>query len=92
MARFAQVFMRIYDKNIQSGEITFSRSGITGGDFTALCINGSYVIPRERLEIIFEKMKLTEEERQMLLDAAEETERLAAAEEEAARLAGESDS
>lgn len=78
MARFAQVFMRIYDRKIQSGEITFSRSGITAGDFTALCINGYYVIPRQRLEIIFEKMSLTEEERQKLLEAAEETERLAA--------------
>ncbi len=67
MATFAQEFMRIYDRKIASGEITFSRSGITAGDFTALCINGEYVIPRERLEVIFEKMALTEEEREKLL-------------------------
>lgn len=67
MATFAQEFMRIYDRKIASGEITFSRSGITAGDFTALCINGEYVIPRERLEVIFEKMVLTEEEREKLL-------------------------
>ena len=77
MANFAQMFMRIYDRKIQSGEITFSRSGITAGDFTALCINGSYVIPEERLEIIFEKMSLNEKERQKLREAAEETRRLA---------------
>ena len=74
MATFAQEFMKIYDRKIASGEITFSRSGITAGDFTALCINGDYVIPRERLEVIFEKMSLTQEQRDRLLKAAEETE------------------
>ena len=72
MATFAQEFMKIYDRKIASGEITFSRSGITAGDFTALCINGDYVIPRQRLEIIFEKMGLTQEERERLLKAAGE--------------------
>ena len=67
MATFAQEFMKIYDRKIASGEITFSRSGITGGDFTALCINGDYVIPREWLEVIFEKMGLTDEEQELLL-------------------------
>ncbi len=71
MATFAQEFMKIYDRKIASGEITFSRSGITAGDFTALCINGDYVIPRERLLVIFEKMDLTEEERQRLIAFAE---------------------
>ena len=69
MGTFAQEFMKIYDRKIASGEITFSRSGITGGDFTALCINGDYVIPRERLEVIFEKMSLTDEEQDLLLRA-----------------------
>lgn len=73
MATFAQEFMKIYDRKIASGEITFSRSGITAGDFTALCINGGYVIPRERLEIVFEKMSLTQDQRELLLKAAEET-------------------
>ena len=67
MATFAQEFMKIYDRKIQSGEITFSRSGITAGDFTALCMNGEYVIPEERLQIVFERMNLSEEERQRLL-------------------------
>ena len=67
MATFAQEFMKIYDRKIASGEITFSRSGITAGDFTALCMNGEYVIPEERLRVVFEKMNLTEEERERLL-------------------------
>lgn len=70
MGTFAQEFMKIYDRKIQSGEITFSRSGITAGDFTALCINGEYVIPRNRLEVVFEKMALSQEERDLLLCAA----------------------
>ena len=57
MGTFAQEFMKIYDRKIQSGEITFSRSGINGGDFTALCINPAYVIPEDRLKIIFEKIR-----------------------------------
>lgn len=78
MGAFAREFMKIYDRKIASGEITFSRSGISAGDFTAMCINGDYVIPRERLEVVFEKMSLTQEQRETLLRAAEET--LAAAE------------
>ena len=78
MGTFAQEFMKIYDRKIQSGEITFSRSGITAGDFTALCINGDYVIPPERLEVIFEKMDLSREQRQLLLEAARQTEESAA--------------
>jgi len=77
MGTFAQEFMKIYDRKIQSGEITFSRSGINGGDFTALCINPSYVIPEDRLKIIFEKMSLTREQQDLLLQAAEETLRAA---------------
>ena len=74
MATFAQEFMKLYDRKIASGEITFSRSGITGGDFTALCINGDYVIPRDRLERIFQRQWLTEEEQALLLEAAERME------------------
>lgn len=70
MATFAQEFMKIYDRKIASGEITFSRSGITAGDFTALCINGDYVIPRDRLEVVFEKMALSPEERDRLWRSA----------------------
>lgn len=67
MATFAQEFMKIYDRKIASGEITFSRSGITAGDFTALCMNGDYVIPEERLQVIFQRMDLSQEEQERLL-------------------------
>ncbi len=74
MGTFAQEFMRIYDRKIASGEITFSRSGITAGDFTALCMNGQYVIPEDRLQVVFDKMRMTEEERQRLLACARQQE------------------
>ncbi|MCI7392855.1 MAG: hypothetical protein MSH28_05015 [Clostridiales bacterium] len=67
MATFAQTFLRIYDRKILSGEITFSQSGINKNDFTRLCVDGEYVIPKERLLVACEKMNLTEEERAELL-------------------------
>ena len=74
MGTFAQEFMRIYDRKIASGEITFSRSGITAGDFTALCMNGQYVIPEDRLQVVFDKMRMTQQERQRLLACARQQE------------------
>ena len=62
MENFGQKFMKIYDLKILSGETTFSRSGINKNDFTRLCIDGNYVFSREALEIIREKMPLTDEE------------------------------
>lgn len=62
METFGQKFMKIYDRKILSGETTFSRSGIGRNDFTRLCIDGSYVFSREVLEVIREKMPLTDEE------------------------------
>lgn len=62
METFGQKFMKIYDRKILSGETTFSRSGINKNDFTRLCIDGNYVFSREALEIIREKMPLTDEE------------------------------
>ncbi|MCF0144369.1 MAG: hypothetical protein HUJ79_04605 [Firmicutes bacterium] len=67
METFAQKFLKIYDRKILSGEITFSQSGINKNDFTRLCIDRDYVIARENLEVICEKMKLTPEEREELL-------------------------
>ena len=62
MATFGQTFMKIYDRKILSGETTFGRSGINKNDFTRLCIDGNYVFSREALEIIRDKMPLTDEE------------------------------
>ena len=67
METFGQKFMKIYDRKIQSGETTFSRSGIRKDDFTRLCIDGSYAFSREALEVIRDKMPLTEEEFQSLV-------------------------
>ncbi len=72
MATFAQTFLRIYDRKILSGEITFSQSGINKNDFTRLCVDGEYVIPRDRLLLVCEKMNLTEEERAELLSYTEQ--------------------
>lgn len=63
--------MRIYDRKIRFGEITFFSSGITKMDFTNMCVNGDYVIPPERLETVFESMELSIDEREMLLEKAE---------------------
>lgn len=63
--------MKIYDRKIMSGETTFSRSGISGNDFTQLCIDGNYVFSREALEIIREKMPLTDEEFESLMEYVE---------------------
>ena len=67
---FSHELLRIYDRKIASGEITFSRSGINRNDFTRLCIDPEYVISEDALRLICEKMPLTEEEIQRLYDAA----------------------
>lgn len=66
METFAQKFLKLYDRKILSGETTFSRSGINGNDFTRMCIDINYVISREALEKIREKMPLTDEEFELL--------------------------
>ena len=67
METFAQKFLKIYDRKILSGETTFSRSGINKNNFTRLCIDPEYVMPREEILIGCEKMHLTEEEKEALL-------------------------
>lgn len=66
---FKQTFFRIYDRKIMSGEITFSRSGIDKNDFTRLCTEDDFVLSDEKLDIIAEKMHLTEEELTMLKES-----------------------
>lgn len=67
METFGQVFLKIYDRKIASGETTFGRSGIRANDFTQLCIDGNYVFPREEIIKVCEKMNITEEEKALLL-------------------------
>ena len=72
METFGQKFMKIYDRKILSGETTFSRSGIDRNDFTRLCIDGDYVFSREALERIREKMPLSDEEFESLIQYVDE--------------------
>ena len=72
METFGQKFMKIYDRKILSGETTFSRSGIDRNDFTRLCIDGEYVFSREALERIREKMPLSDEEFESLIQYVDE--------------------
>ncbi len=72
MATFAQTFLRIYDRKILSGEITFSTSGINKNNFTRLCIDPEYVMPLEEILTVCEKMHLTEEEKESLLSFVKE--------------------
>lgn len=67
---FAAVFFRLYDKKIASGEITFSRTGISKSDFTTLCTDSSFVFPEEEIRMICKTMKLSDEEAAMLLGSA----------------------
>lgn len=64
---FAINFFRIYDRKVASGEITFSTSGIDKNHFTLLCIDSSFVFPKEEIEQFCERAKLTEEEKESLM-------------------------
>lgn len=66
---FKQIFFRIYDSKIASGEITFSRSGIKKEDFTRLCIEEDFVLDDETLDRICQTMNLTPEEITSLREA-----------------------
>ncbi|MBR0127209.1 MAG: hypothetical protein IJL99_02995 [Firmicutes bacterium] len=72
METFAQKFIKIYDRKILSGETTFGRSGINSSDFIRICIDGDYVFSREAIEIIREKMPLTDEEFESLIEYVED--------------------
>ena len=72
METFAQKFLKIYDRKILSGEITFSQSGINKSNFTRLCIDPEYVMPRDEILLVSEKMHLTEEEKESLLAFAKD--------------------
>ncbi|MCQ4636927.1 hypothetical protein NE619_09305 [Anaerovorax odorimutans] len=69
---FAIAFFRIYDRKIASGEITFSQTGMKKDDFTKLCTDSSYVLPRAEIERLCKAMKLTEDEGETLLRWAED--------------------
>lgn len=67
---FKQIFFRIYDRKIASGEITFSKTGINKNDFTRLCTEEGYTFDAETIQKLAVTMRLTEEEETALLEAA----------------------
>lgn len=64
---FARNFFRLYDSKIASGELTFAESGISRDSFTRLCVDSSFVFPREEIQRFCEKAKLTDEQAESLL-------------------------
>ncbi|MGF6375819.1 uncharacterized protein (DUF1810 family) [Clostridiales Family XIII bacterium PM5-7] len=66
---FKQIFFRIYDRKIASGEITFSKTGIDRNDFTRLCTEDGFTLDKETIEKIAVTMNLSEEEKNQLLEA-----------------------
>lgn len=70
---FKQAFFRIYDRKIASGEISFGQSGIEKNDFTRLCTEEGFVFDQETLERIIVTMKLSEEEKAMLMSTIEDS-------------------
>ena len=67
---FKQCFFRIYDKKIASGEITFSKSGISKAAFTALCTEPDFVFDVETLDKLKETMNLTDQQYDALVRSA----------------------
>ena len=65
--KFAIAFLRIYDRKIASGEISFSRLNMKIEDFTRLCTDTDYVLPEEEIQRLCQVMALTEEETELLL-------------------------
>lgn len=70
--KFAIAFLRLYDRKIASGEITFGQLKMDKEDFTRLCTNTDFVLPKEEIRRLCEAMKLNEEEKTKLLSFAEE--------------------
>lgn len=68
---FKQLFFRLYDRKIASGEISFSQTGIRKEQFTRLCTEDDFVFSKEELVDICQRMGVSEEERKALFEAAE---------------------
>lgn len=67
---FSKEFFKLYDRKLQSGEITFHNLGIPKPLFVVICNNSSYVPTDELLEKLKVTMKLTDEEAKLLYSAA----------------------
>lgn len=64
---FAAAFMRIYDRKIANGEITFRELKMDTSLFNNLCIVKGFVLPQEETERLCDKMNVSEEERALLM-------------------------
>ena len=67
---FKALFFRHYDRTIADGTITFSKLGMSKSDFTKLCTEPDFVPSRETVELISERMQLTNEQKAEMLAAA----------------------
>lgn len=71
--KFAQLFLRKYDRAISSGVCSFSQTGIGAMNFTNMCVNSDFVIDDD--EIIIKAcrvMRLPQEDIDELLKLAAE--------------------
>lgn len=68
---FKSLFFRFYDRKICDGTVTFSQLGVSKSDFTKLCVEDNFIFDEETLIRICKAMKLTEEEEEELMNAAE---------------------
>ncbi len=64
---FAAAFMRIYDKKIMNGEITFRQLKMDTSLFNNICIVPGFLLPKEETERLCNVMNVTEEERKLLM-------------------------
>ena len=69
---FKKLFLRLYDRKISSGEVSFSQLGIVKSDFTRLCTEDNFVFDDDTIARISCAMKLTDEENAQLVDAAQQ--------------------
>ena len=71
--KFAQLFLRKYDRAVGSGVCSFSQTGIGAMNFTNLCVNSDFVIDDDEIIIRACRVtKLPQEDIDLLLQLAAE--------------------
>ncbi|MDD6155138.1 MAG: hypothetical protein PUB39_06260 [Eubacteriales bacterium] len=68
---FANEFLKVYDRLIAEGGITFARTGINKEEFTNLCIDPGFVLEEERFQLIADRMGLDDDTRARLEELAD---------------------
>ena len=69
---FRSLFFRHYDNTVGIGTCTFFETGISKNDFTKLCTDPDFVLDDLTIRRAAVAMKLSEEEKNLLLEAARE--------------------